>query len=98
MADEAKKKKRRGGRKEYSTIQLPKTLIQEVDHIINLETLGYTSRMEFIKDAVRDKILQLQPYLKTKKRKEEKLLDQTRIHPHNCLSRRPQKTKATPQY
>jgi len=71
MADEAKKKKRRGGRKEYSTIQLPKTLIQEVDRIINLEILGYTSRMEFIKDAVRDKILQIHHYTQTKQKQEE---------------------------
>ena len=68
MSDKARGKRRRG-RREYSTIQLPKTLIQEVDHIINLGVLGYTSRMEFIKDAVRDKILQLQPYIKKKEEK-----------------------------
>ena len=64
--------KRRRGRREYTTIQIPKTLMEEVNRIIQLGILGYTSRMEFIKDAVRDKILQLQPYIKTKKRKEEK--------------------------
>ena len=72
MADEAKKKKRRRGRKEYSTIQLPKTLIQEVDRIISLNILGYTSRMEFIKDAVRDKILQIRPYVQAKQKQKEK--------------------------
>jgi len=45
--------------------------MEEVNRIIQLEILGYTSRMEFVKDAVRDKILQLQPYIKTKKRKEK---------------------------
>ena len=71
MSGEAKRKKRGRGRRKYSTIQLPKTLMEEVNRIIQLEILGYTSRMEFVKDAVRDKILQLQPYIKTKKRKEK---------------------------
>jgi len=67
LSDKTKRKKQRG-RREYSTIQLPKTLTEEVDRIISLEILGYTSRMEFIKDAVRDKILQLQPYIKQKEK------------------------------
>ena len=55
--------KRRRGRRKYSTIQIPKSLMEEVDRIVNLEVLGYTSRMEFVKDAVRDKILQLKPFV-----------------------------------
>ena len=68
MSGEAKRKKRGRGRREYSTIRLPKSLTEEVDRIVNLGVLGYTSRMEFIKDAVRDKILQLQPYIKQKEK------------------------------
>ena len=68
-------KKKRKGRREYTTIQIPKTLMEEVNRIIQLGILGYTSRMEFVKDAVRDKILQLQPYL-TQKKKEGDLAEQ----------------------
>ncbi|MEM2960047.1 MAG: ribbon-helix-helix domain-containing protein [Candidatus Bathyarchaeia archaeon] len=43
----------------YISVKLPKELMDEIDRIVSTGTLGYRSRMEFIKDAVRDKILRL---------------------------------------
>lgn len=40
-------------RKSYTNVSLPDTLIKEIDKIISKKTLGYTSRSEYIKDAVR---------------------------------------------
>lgn len=39
--------------KKYITVSLPKSLIEKVDEIIEIKKLGYTSRPEFIKDAIR---------------------------------------------
>jgi len=43
----------------YVSVKIPKELMDEVDRIVSAGTLGYRSRMEFIKDAVRDKLLRL---------------------------------------
>lgn len=49
-----------GERKEeeakYISVKIPRELMNEVDKIVSAGILGYKSRMEFIKDAVRDKI------------------------------------------
>lgn len=43
----------------YISVKIPKELMDEVDRIVSAGILGYKSRMEFIKDAVRDKVLRL---------------------------------------
>lgn len=43
----------------YISVKIPKELMDEVDRIVSAGILGYKSRMEFIKDAVRDKVLKL---------------------------------------
>jgi metal-responsive CopG/Arc/MetJ family transcriptional regulator len=50
-----------GGEEEarYISVKIPKELMDEIDRIVSAGLLGYRSRMEFIKDAVRDKILRL---------------------------------------
>ena len=40
---------------EYKTVKLPSELIEEIDRILNLR-LGYTSRADFVKEAVRHRI------------------------------------------
>ena len=40
-------------RQGYTTIALPDELIKEVDEIIKTKKLGYTSRVELIKEGVR---------------------------------------------
>lgn len=43
----------------YISVKIPRELMDEVDKIVSAGVLGYKSRMEFIKDAVRDKVLRL---------------------------------------
>ncbi|MEM1515147.1 MAG: ribbon-helix-helix domain-containing protein [Thermoproteota archaeon] len=52
----------------YISVKIPKELMDEVDKIVSAGLLGYKSRMEFIKDAVRDKILRLRVEMKGEKR------------------------------
>jgi metal-responsive CopG/Arc/MetJ family transcriptional regulator len=39
---------------EYTTVRLPKELMNHVDAFLQRQNLGYTSRAEVVKDAVRD--------------------------------------------
>ncbi len=43
----------------WTTLQLPEDLVKNVDEIISTEGLGYTSRSEFIKEAVRLRIQEI---------------------------------------
>lgn len=45
-----------GKPRKWRTIQLPDDLVKAVDKAISIEGLGYTSRSEFIKGAVREKL------------------------------------------
>ena len=38
----------------YITIRLPKKLVEEIDEVLEHKNLGYTSRAELVKEAVRD--------------------------------------------
>jgi len=53
-----------GGR--WKTIQLPEDLLQRVDDLVKRPELGYTSRAEFVKDAVRRRVEELESYLRAK--------------------------------
>jgi Arc/MetJ-type ribon-helix-helix transcriptional regulator len=39
---------------EYTTVRLPKKLVDQVDSFLQTQSLGYTSRADVVKDAVRD--------------------------------------------
>lgn len=41
---------------EYTTVRLPKELMGEIDQIIKHGTMGYKSRAELVKEAIRDKL------------------------------------------
>ncbi len=41
------------GAKTFTTIALPDELIKEIDEVVKTKKLGYRSRPEFIKEAVR---------------------------------------------
>jgi len=41
---------------EYTTVRLPKELIEEIDKILKHGVMGYKSRAEFIKEAIREKL------------------------------------------
>ena len=47
------------GAKTFTTIAIPDELIKEVDEIAKLKKLGYRSRPEFIKDAIRKLLREL---------------------------------------
>ena len=37
----------------YKAVQLPKNLVDQIDEFLEKQNLGYTSRSEIVKDAVR---------------------------------------------
>ena len=39
--------------KGYATIKLPKDLVAQIDYVLEQQNLGYASRAELVKDAVR---------------------------------------------
>ncbi|NIP33309.1 MAG: hypothetical protein GWN18_00130 [Thermoplasmata archaeon] len=52
---------KKGIEERYRTVNLPIGLIDEVDRLIDVfEEHGYTSRADFIKQAIREKILELE--------------------------------------
>jgi len=44
----------------WKTVQLPEDLLDRVDEAVKQESLGYSSRAEFIKEAVRLRLEQLE--------------------------------------
>lgn len=52
--------------KGWHTITLPDSLLNEVEQIVNNNAMGYSSKSEFIREAIRQRILEL---------KEAELLD-----------------------
>ncbi len=44
----------------WKTVQLPEELLRRVDALIGHPGFGYTSRSEFIKDAVRRRVEELE--------------------------------------
>ena len=47
-------------KKKWKTIQLPEDLIKQVDKIASTPGYGYTSRSEFIKESVRQRIQEIE--------------------------------------
>ena len=41
---------------EYTTVRLPKELMEEIDNILKRGVMGYKSRAEFIKEVIREKL------------------------------------------
>lgn len=50
----------------WKTVQLPEPLLDKVDEIIRIEELGYASRGEFIREAVRLRLEEVEKKLKQK--------------------------------
>jgi metal-responsive CopG/Arc/MetJ family transcriptional regulator len=38
---------------DYITIKLPKDLVEQIDEVLEKQSLGYASRTEIVKDALR---------------------------------------------
>jgi metal-responsive CopG/Arc/MetJ family transcriptional regulator len=47
------------GRGSFISVSIPESLIVEIDKILEKEKLGYQSRPEFIKEAVRKRLEEL---------------------------------------
>jgi metal-responsive CopG/Arc/MetJ family transcriptional regulator len=47
-------------KRKWRTIQLPGDLLEQVDKMVSTPGLGYTSRTEYIKEAVRLRILEIE--------------------------------------
>jgi metal-responsive CopG/Arc/MetJ family transcriptional regulator len=45
----------------YVTIKLPKDLVEQVDYVLERQNLGYASRAELVKDAVRSFLAKMKP-------------------------------------
>jgi len=43
----------------YVSVSIPKSLIDKIDEVIESNEFGYSSRAEFMKEAVREKLKQL---------------------------------------
>lgn len=56
-------------RKRYTNIPLPEELARRIDQVINLAELGYKTKSEFIKEAVREKLMALSKVENLKKKK-----------------------------
>jgi metal-responsive CopG/Arc/MetJ family transcriptional regulator len=54
-------------RPQWKTIQLPEELLKRVDDLVSKPELGYTSRSEFIKEAVRLRAETLEAKVREKK-------------------------------
>jgi len=52
----------------WKTVQLPEDLLDRVDKTVKQESLGYSSRAEFINEAVRLRLEQLEKLKNTSKR------------------------------
>ena len=51
-------------KRRWKTIQLPEELLERVDVVVAAPELGYTSRAEFIKEAVRLRVESMERLLK----------------------------------
>ena len=51
----------------YTNIPLPEELTKRVDKIIKTAELGYKTKSEFVKEAVREKLLKLAEFEHVKK-------------------------------
>lgn len=50
-------------RRDWKTIQLPGELLKRVDELVALQDLGYSSRAELVKEAVRMRVQDLERHL-----------------------------------
>jgi metal-responsive CopG/Arc/MetJ family transcriptional regulator len=79
----------KNGKNKYTTVHIPTTLAEVIDEIIESERYAYSSRSEFIKDAIR-RFLEYYSYYPSSKRnskKEEQHVDLTQEDIASLLTR-----------
>ena len=57
-------------RKSWKTVQIPEGLLDKVDELVAVSELGYSSRSEFIKEAIRLRVLEIEEHLMRKRKRE----------------------------
>jgi len=53
----------------YTNIPLPDELAQQIENVIKTADLGYKTKSEFVKEAVREKLVELDGFEGFKKKK-----------------------------
>ena len=55
--------------RKYTNIPLPDELAEQIDRLIKTANLGYKTKSEFIKEAVREKLIRLDEFVGSKKKR-----------------------------
>lgn len=63
---------KRRKKKSWKTVQIPEGLLEKVDELVAIPELGYSSRSEFIKEAIRLRILEIEEHLSREKKPEKR--------------------------
>ena len=58
-------------KRSWKTVQIPESLIDKVDELVAIPELGYSSRSEFIKEAIRLRIFEVERHLARKKSRKD---------------------------
>lgn len=53
----------------YTNIPLPDELAEQIDRLIRTANLGYKTKSEFVKEAVREKLINLDKFLSSRKKR-----------------------------
>ena len=53
----------------YTNIPLPDELANQIDNVIKTAELGYKTKSEFVKEAVRERLIELSKFERLKKKK-----------------------------
>lgn len=56
----------------YTNIAMPDELANQIDTVIKTAELGYKTKSEFVKEAVREKLIELSKFERLKKSKTKK--------------------------
>lgn len=55
--------------RQYTNIPIPDELAEQIDRLIKTANLGYKTKSEFIKEAVREKLIKLDEFVGSKKKR-----------------------------
>lgn len=58
--------------RKYTNIPLPDELAKQIDNVIEAAELGYKTKSEFVKEAVRERLIELAKFKGFKKKKNPK--------------------------
>ena len=65
-------KMKKNKQQEYINIPLPDELAKQIENVINTAELGYKTKSEFVKEAVRERLIELGEFKGFKKKQSRK--------------------------